>query len=31
MITHLVGLSLGAASSIESGVAVREIASKKLI
>ena len=31
MITHLVGLSLGAASSIESGVAVKEISSNKLI
>ena len=31
MITHSVGLSLGAASSIESGVAVREIATGKLI
>lgn len=31
MITHVVGLSLGAASSIESGVAVREIANGKLI
>lgn len=31
MITHAVGLSLGATSSIESGVAVREIASGKLI
>lgn len=31
MITHAVGLSLGAASSIESGIAVREIASGKLI
>ena len=31
MITHLVGLSLGASSSIESGVAVREIQSGKLI
>ena len=31
MITHAVGLSLGAASSIESGVAVREISSGKLI
>ena len=31
MITHAVGLSLGPVSSIESGVAVREIASNKLI
>lgn len=31
MITHSVGLSLGAASSVESGVAVREIATGKLI
>ena len=31
MITHAVGLSLGASSSIESGVAVMEIATKKLI
>ena len=31
MITHAVGLSLGAASSIESGVAVREISTGKLI
>ena len=31
MITHAVGLSLGATSSIESGVAVREISSGKLI
>lgn len=31
MITHLVGLSLGATSSIESGVAVRELSSGKLI
>ncbi len=31
MITHLVGISLGASSSIESGVAVRELASGKLI
>ena len=31
MITHLVGLSLGATSSIESGVAVREFATGKLI
>ena len=31
MITHVVGLSLGATSSIESGVAVREISSGKLI
>lgn len=31
MITHLVGLSLGANSSIESGIAVKEIASNKLI
>ena len=31
MITHAVGLSLGASSAIESGVAVREIASGKLI
>lgn len=31
MITHLVGLSLGAGSSIESGVAVKEIATGKLI
>ena len=31
MITHLVGLSLGANSSIESGVAVRELATSKII
>lgn len=31
MITHSVGLSLGPASSVESGVAVREIATDKLI
>lgn len=31
MITHAVGLSLGASSSIESGVAVRELATGKLI
>ena len=31
MITHVVGLSLGASSSIESGVAVRDIATGKLI
>ena len=31
MITHAVGLSLGPTSSVESGVAVREIASNKLI
>ena len=31
MITHLVGISLGASSSIESGVAVREVFSGKLI
>lgn len=31
MITHLVGLSLGPNSSVESGVAVREISSGKLI
>lgn len=31
MITHIVGISLGATSSIESGVAVKEIASNKLI
>lgn len=31
MITHLVGLSIGSNSSIESGVAVREISSGKLI
>ena len=31
MITHAVGLSLGASSSIESGVAVMDIATKKLI
>jgi len=31
MITHAVGLSLGPSSSIESGVAVMEIATKKLI
>ena len=31
MITHSVGLSLGANSSVESGVAVREISSGKLI
>lgn len=31
MITHTVGLSLGPTSSVESGVAVREIASGKLI
>ena len=31
MITHVVGISLGASSSIESGVAVMELATKKLI
>lgn len=31
MITHAVGLSIGATSSIESGVAVRELSSGKLI
>jgi len=31
MITHAVGLSLGPTSSVESGIAVMEIASKKLI
>jgi len=31
MITHVVGLSLGPTSSVESGVAVREIASGKII
>lgn len=31
MITHAVGLSLGPTSSVESGIAVREIASGKLI
>lgn len=31
MITHLVGISLGPSSSVESGVAVREIATGKLI
>lgn len=31
MITHIVGLSLGATSSIESGVAVKELSSGKLI
>ena len=31
MITHAVGLSLGPASSVESGVAVREISTGKLI
>ena len=31
MITHAVGLSLGASSSIESGVAIREISTGKLI
>ena len=31
MITHAVGISLGASSSIERGVAVMEIASRKLI
>ncbi len=31
MITHLVGLSLGPTSSVESGIAVREVASGKLI
>lgn len=31
MITHIVGISLGASSSIESGVAVREISSRNLI
>ena len=31
MITHAIGISLGASSAIESGVAVREINSKKLI
>ena len=31
MITHAVGLSLGPSSSVESGVAVMEIATRKLI
>ena len=31
MITHVVGLSLGPSSSVESGVAVMEISSRKLI
>ena len=31
MITHAVGLSLGATSAVESGIAVREITSRKLI
>lgn len=31
MITHLVGLSLGASSSVESGVAVREVQTGKII
>lgn len=31
MITHIVGLSLGPTSSVESGVAVREVATGKLI
>lgn len=31
MITHLVGLSLGPTSSVESGIAVREVSSGKLI
>jgi len=31
MITHVVGISLGASSSIESGVAVKELATGKLI
>lgn len=31
MITHLVGLSLGASSNIESGIAVRELVSGRLI
>ena len=31
MITHLVGLSLGPTSSVESGVAVRELSSGKII
>ncbi len=31
MITHVVGLSLGPTSSVESGIAVREVASGKLI
>lgn len=31
MITHVVGLSLGPTSSVESGVAVREVASGKII
>jgi hypothetical protein len=31
MITHIVGLSLGATSAIESGVAIKEICSDKLI
>ena len=31
MITHVVGISLGSNSSIESGVAVRELQSRKLI
>ena len=31
MITHAVGISLGASSAIESGVAVMELSSHKLI
>jgi hypothetical protein len=31
MITHLVGISLGASSSTESGVAVREVSTGNLI
>ena len=31
MITHIVGLSLGATSAIESGVAVKDLNSGKLI
>ena len=31
MITHAVGLSLGPSSSVESGVAVMELATRKLI
>ena len=31
MITHVVGLSLGGSSSVESGVAVMELATRNLI
>ena len=31
MITHAVGLSLGPTSSVESGIAIRELATGKLI